>query len=119
MAVTDVFLDGAVTANTTIQPSSGTVYTFKRGNINIATFGYFTISSRNVPWIYGYQGGTEMSAINLLQFSEAGVTVYRSSGVALYNPSSTPFSAISNANYVTIGYFSNTIHYTLVGASLT
>ena len=132
MAVRDLFLDGTIEsgATATIQPASGTIYSFKRGNIHLALNmggAYFTIVQRNQPWYAYYTisanlGSATMwpvSAFRTIVFSEAGVTGVQWSPTAALITYTTPFTAISNGNYVNIASVSATSYYTLVGVSIT
>ena len=131
MAVKDFFLDGTIStgATVTIQPASGTIYSFKRGSI--FGDGGVTIEHRNAAqtW-YAYNeiaanagSATTVARSNFLTlvFSEAGVTGYAYSLAVPVIASTTPFTAISNGNYVRMvnGGSGGTAYYTLVGVSIT
>lgn len=118
MAVTDFFLDGNASGTVTIQPASGTVYTFKRGVINNSS-GNITITFRgSLTWTYAMSsGGAAQSGFTYLVFSEAGFHAYGPNTPFFYTSANvTPLASVSNTNYVTI---TNSPFYSLVGAYLT
>ena len=129
MAVKDFFLDGSIASNATltIQPASGTIYSFKRGNM-FTSSNNITIRHRGAGIYYGYvtianvtgaKTMTEHSSFITLVFSEAGVTGYNTGPFPLI-ANATPFAAISNSNYVDIVNAPFAVaYYTLVGVSIT
>lgn len=119
MAVTDLFLTGTVTsATTTIQPASGTVYSFKRGNVTSSDVGTNNtrIRTGNLDWYFG----NATTRFTNLAFSESGVFITQGSATAAVNANSIPFVAVSNALTVGVAADSGiTTNYTLVGVSMT
>jgi hypothetical protein len=140
MAVTDFFLNGTITnsTTTTIQPASGTIYTFKRGRVGVepgsgGTFSISSLSQSDYTWgIYQSSGvGTPSSqyaaissfSITVYTFSETGITIVATATTIIgTNHGPSIFSAIANNMPVSIqsnAGFGLTTRYTLVGASMT
>lgn len=135
MAVVDKFLDGTVAAGTTttIQPASGTIFSFKRGRIAVTSGGgsYFYLyipitfySSLDYTTSVGTSGNGNIwiATYSYYLFSEAGITagwVVGNGGVG-NRAGTSPFAAISNTNTVGISAASNILtYYTMVGVSMT
>jgi hypothetical protein len=140
MAVTDLYLAYSVASlssgSVTIQPASGTIYSFKRGTITSYVpavgigFSHFTISMLGLSQLFYTvaTGGNPVATtfqFAMLSFSEAGVNGTTTGG-AYFTGNAIQFAAINNGTPLTIAYtnsYSGTYNvnfgYTLVGVSLT
>lgn len=144
MAVTDLYLAYSVASlnpgSVTIQPASGTIYSFKRGTIasNVPNAGigysYFTISMLGLVQPFYTVPPTGTAATNpfqvaILSFSEAGVSGGHAQNIGAlthFTSNAIPFAAINNGTPLTITYtnsytgtYNVNFGYTLVGVSLT
>lgn len=115
MAVSSLIVDGTLgsSATVTIQPASGTVYTFKRGKI--AKYGTASTSFR----VGSY--GSAYEEFLYYAFSEAGI-VSRSGSTTTQSSGTSYFSAVSNGatSYISTDSSSGwDLRYVLVGVSMT
>jgi hypothetical protein len=131
MAITDVYLQGSSSANITIQPSSGTIFTFKRGNIfatqnqsNVG-FSFQNANSSNTEIKYFFSANTLPFIFWHFSWADGGVSYtgnFNGSQVGTNSAGASPFAAVSNANFITINvttYSAGNTRYTMVGAALT